>query len=865
MPALFPLAKLIRKKPPKAQQKNNALDFDIKLDQSIAIIQVVKALGEMLPFPYLKATADVALRVLEPLRLARTNRQDFEALVQDITNIIVQIRTVALELSSNGATCSPAFQAKCLRFTTILSDISIELSSIRRDIVDISTASLTTLSIQRLIKAFQQRLQTEIQVLQVTTMLEIQSSVDETRNVVNHIQSMTDTIVSRLENVPPSAFTDYPHLENYVQLRIGELRMLQGHGTSFGGSEYHAKYNESEKTLKLFQGEDAGQAWIKEIKFYHELQFVPRLRQLFGFTNTLDRLSLVFHDHGVPLAEYWETLPALDRLISTGMFISDWNASILPSRKQSGLKSTHKTVHSDIWPYFWSLHDLARPSQVLPMVNWQGQLAAALSLEHEDQAFRHYGTTTDVSDIQRLQTALTHQNRNIPIRDPAKIASQLAFDLSQRHHYFCKNAQVMESDALLCIMTQWSAHDPSRPRFAAYLSIPLTVPQSLPLGDWICYGEFDPSYTFLSHEDWTSLYIGDIPDGQTRTFEFHSSRPHTCLSGIEVLQYIPTVIKSLPSWMRDEELEVAYERYLGLYCTVQVSFHLPLNTEEQSRKHPLLFLPNSMPDLSSESLDLAAYLNTCCFVSFDSDGHTRASLKQIAKAGYHITIGNIKIHHQENSLDTSQVEALCKAAELWDGFPELPPNTAWHDVVPPSNRAHSLDRSARPPQRREVLYDHVHGKDFARLEPAHSSLCDLNSPYECICDILDNHFRLREATPKDPDYPLCCVPCEACEYEHMPKKAKRTRSLDRFDRLRRSIARWIHFMNITDMDSHDLQFYYLESPNIPPWNSHTDLLSVVGFGNSMPRRGRSGISPWTQLVYPDDEPERRGRSRVKLP
>ncbi|KAH8817640.1 hypothetical protein DL96DRAFT_1622978 [Flagelloscypha sp. PMI_526] len=842
------LAKLIKKKWRKAPPKDPSFDLDVKLDHSIVLIQVLKALGEMLPFPYIKGTADLALKVLEPIRLARTNRQDFEGLVQDINSILLQIRDLSLELSSSGTTSAPALEAKCMKFTKILSDILIDLALIRRDIVDGSKATMTTPAMQQLIKSFQNRLQIEVQAFQVTTILEIHSSVQITNEAVSQLQQVTGTIASQLVSVSASGVPGYPHLENYVQLRMGELKILREAGRSSGASEYRVTYN-GDKTLKVFKGNNAEETWAEEIMFYHELQFKPRLRQLFGFTKTFDRLGLVFHDHGVPLAEYWEMLPPLERMINTGKFIADWNHLLMDLNERPALKSASSAVNDKVWPYFWTPGDLAIESQVLPMVNGQGLLAAALSREQRNQAFRHHGTTTSISDIESLQTALTHKDHNKTINDPARIVAQLAHDLARRHNFtFVEAHPRMALESLLCVMTNGSPHDPLRPRFASYVSIPHPSAQEIKLRDWTLYGD---GYVQESHDGptYSSFCVMNIPDGETRTYHAQSSEPQISLSGTSLLQYLPDVIKSLPRTMRDEELHCAYENYIGLYFTVQISFFAP----RLQHYYPYLFLRRSVPILSNGELDFAALY----YVSFDSDGRTEASLKQIAQAGYRFTFGKIMLHCQENSIDLPQINALCSAAEIWDGFAQVPSTESWQHVRSSADRSHSLDRSYRPPQRPEIIYNHIHWKDFWLVGPPHSPLCDLINVNECICGVLESHYRCTIAVPEESSlYHKRCQQCKG-----LPKlvKQRRSQSLDRFDRLHRSVSRWIRFMEVTGMDPHDLRFYYLESPSVPQWGYYTSGFAVVGAGNGMPRRSRYDISPWTQLVYPEDE--ERGRIR----
>ena len=106
------------------------------LDNLVVVTKLVHDAGELAPFPYIKFTASVILRVLEVIRagsltlshvadlstrnsfqLVQKNRDDFEELAKSIVDIIVNIRDVLLAHPGVSDLCSN-FALRCNEFTT---------------------------------------------------------------------------------------------------------------------------------------------------------------------------------------------------------------------------------------------------------------------------------------------------------------------------------------------------------------------------------------------------------------------------------------------------------------------------------------------------------------------------------------------------------------------------------------------------------------------------------------------------------------------------------------------------------------------------------------------------------------------------
>ncbi|KAH8832485.1 hypothetical protein DL96DRAFT_659123 [Flagelloscypha sp. PMI_526] len=324
MPSIFSAVKRISRRTPKdpaTKSQTTQLRQDVKLDYWITTARLLKAAGENLPFPWLKGAADLVIQVLEPLRLARSNQQDFNALAQDILDTLRPIQDQAAALSNAGSSKTALLEEKCNKFTEILKDMLKDFEAVRTDTLHRKlAASWTTFAMQRLIQSFQDRLQKEVRMFNTSNIMDIHLSVHRTEDTTAHIQQTTEVISTKLNAIlPPPTQAQQPELENYRSLKVGDLRVMQTRNMD-QHSESHVFYK-GEKTWRTFRESDAEQRWIEEVKFYHTTRLHPHVRQLFGFTRSQDFLGLVFHEHSMPIREVWSVMPPIERVLSISRFV----------------------------------------------------------------------------------------------------------------------------------------------------------------------------------------------------------------------------------------------------------------------------------------------------------------------------------------------------------------------------------------------------------------------------------------------------------------------------------------------------------------------------------------------------------------
>ncbi|KAH8817622.1 hypothetical protein DL96DRAFT_392493 [Flagelloscypha sp. PMI_526] len=299
---------------------------DVKLDYCITSARLLKAAGENLPVPWLKGVSDLVLQVLEPLKLARTNKQDFDALAQDILDTLTLIQDQAARMNLEGSPETNLIEMKCASFTKILQDISKDFEAVKLDTVGTLTSAWTTPTMQRLIQSYQSRLQKEVQMFNLSNLVDIHASV----------QILTMKIDATL--TAPMTNDDPLELENYRSLKAGDLRVVAARIKQElnPDTECHALY-EGEKTWKTFRGSDAEKRWVSEIQFYHAARLQPHVRQLFGFIKSRAFLGLVFHDHMASLHDVWNRMAPVEMVFSLAQWVLWSVISPILNSQQFGL------------------------------------------------------------------------------------------------------------------------------------------------------------------------------------------------------------------------------------------------------------------------------------------------------------------------------------------------------------------------------------------------------------------------------------------------------------------------------------------------------------------------------------------------
>ncbi|KIJ24863.1 hypothetical protein M422DRAFT_274258 [Sphaerobolus stellatus SS14] len=84
------------------------------LDNAAFIVKLASATGELLPFPYLKGAATLVSTLLEPIQRIQQNKEDYQALMINVTNLLQALHEEISEDLQQGS-CSERLEQQCLR------------------------------------------------------------------------------------------------------------------------------------------------------------------------------------------------------------------------------------------------------------------------------------------------------------------------------------------------------------------------------------------------------------------------------------------------------------------------------------------------------------------------------------------------------------------------------------------------------------------------------------------------------------------------------------------------------------------------------------------------------------------------------
>ncbi|KAJ7592700.1 hypothetical protein C8J56DRAFT_481792 [Mycena floridula] len=92
------------------------------LDHLLSVTNLVMNSSDLMPFPYMKAGACLVVSILQTIKDARKNQEDFRELLTSIVGIVRLVRDQILQ-----SQISPIFDAQCTVFNDRLLDILTSL------------------------------------------------------------------------------------------------------------------------------------------------------------------------------------------------------------------------------------------------------------------------------------------------------------------------------------------------------------------------------------------------------------------------------------------------------------------------------------------------------------------------------------------------------------------------------------------------------------------------------------------------------------------------------------------------------------------------------------------------------------------
>ncbi|KAF8992178.1 hypothetical protein BDQ17DRAFT_235945 [Cyathus striatus] len=186
-----------RRKPTRPLQEKDWLQI------AITAVKLVKSTGDFAPFPFVNSAANVVLVLLESLKAVYINREDFQALTEDIVHIITRIRDHAISQSYDGEILAQ----ECRKFTDILQNLKIDMESTINMESGFMSQVMLSEQTKGLIARYRQILSSELQISLLETTLQILATVKKP-----HRQSDVEMQV--------------PELANYKQIKMGDIHRL---------------------------------------------------------------------------------------------------------------------------------------------------------------------------------------------------------------------------------------------------------------------------------------------------------------------------------------------------------------------------------------------------------------------------------------------------------------------------------------------------------------------------------------------------------------------------------------------------------------------------------------------------------------
>ncbi|KAH8832483.1 hypothetical protein DL96DRAFT_1694624 [Flagelloscypha sp. PMI_526] len=845
MPSIFSAVKKISRRTPKDPTKKShstQLRQDVKLDFWITTARLLKAAGENLPFPWLKGAADLAIQVIEPLRLARSNQQDFSALAQDIIDTLRPIQDQAAALNSAGSSKTALLEEKCKKFTEILKEMLKDFEAVRTDILQRkSAASWTTPAMQRLIQSYQDRLRKEVRMFNTSNIMDIHISVHRTEDTTAQIQQTTEIISTKLNAIlPPPTQSQQPELENYRSLKVGDLRVMQTRNMG-QLSESHVFYK-GEKTWRIFREGNAEQSWIEEVKFYHTTRFHPHIRQLFGFTQSQDFLGLVFHEHSMPIYEVWSEMPPIERVLSVSQFYLQWNKALGSLLSQP---SSQELICQNTW---LALGNEAYINSNTALSSWadrSGGLHVVFSSVNKLPALRYKPNLKFSSFLYNMGTIRHLRKIFLSSRDNISQTDALDFykiiDITARESVqdiLCRRISLgsyIETSASLSVQSSFSNSWASHHAYIHNIAPPF---QTIRV-HWRSF-----SFVALDRATDTSWYRESLQLNRTTNFFFSGDSIPAQTWTILAFQHIPAALDTLRELFRPNFRNNEFTWVYEYPDKIELNIHIEVLGSKPPTLLLHIFLCPQLFAFKTKQYDASDLF----YLSFDPLGQVRLKEHDLHRLGLVVTSGFFT-RSKRKTLASFAVEAISEVVKSCDSpFPDsLQPVRDW--PITRVARYSSVDRFVEYPRPFHVQYDHIHAKSA----PLHEALCSLVCQMDgCICrEVRIQQFGVDLDVPYIPNYALSS-PCP-CHNEDSPasRKRRKAKSLDRADRIDKAISKWIYLLKATGMNSRDLHGWYVDP-------SCEFRSKYPRYELPPPGPRRSGISPWTTLIQPMTS--ERGRS-----
>ncbi|KAH8832489.1 hypothetical protein DL96DRAFT_1704552 [Flagelloscypha sp. PMI_526] len=822
MPSFISVVKRITQRPSKkssspSTSKDAQFKTDVRLDYCITSARLLKAAGENLPFPWLKGASDLVLQVLEPLRLARTNQQDFDSLAQDILDTLRPIQDQAARLNLEGSSEIQFVESKCASFIT--HDMLRDFETVKSDTVNNSSSTWTTHTMQRLIQSYQSRLQKEVQIFNTSHLVEMHASVHKTATVMHLMSTKLDTALA-----PSPKKQQQSQLENYRSLKAGDLQVVATRNQEHSAeSESHILYK-GKKTWKTFHDNDAEKKWIQEIQFYHTSRLQPRVRQLFGFTQSQDFLGLVFHEYSMRPDTAWNKMGPIERVLSQAQLFTDWNEVLhfLSSTSFGEVVSRipyHETYSSPIPSENdgFAIYPLVDSSGALQVTfsSGENQEPGSLFLHHMADFPSKFPSIRDLRDIFVSRSSQVSPTNLIEIQ-------HVFYGLLPSFPDKCEAG--VQTNVSLRIDAVVDTN------FVSVAEI--TLPMKSMVADWSCWtkdrgvhqGVLTSKTNWRRYDQRCTSYVTF-----TGTLEFTSP-----MCGSPVFQYLPSFWNQVKKSkeFRDKTLSLKLDQpgHIGLELLTHALREIPLNSLYIFLRQELEFQYNGQLDLSD-----------VFYFSFDPLGTSRLTEFELQRFGIVIT------HSFDCSMDRKcvpghVVEAILALSD-YPGLPDDPVVKSSHRSLPAIQRTSSVDRFNRTPNSHQ---DHHYPHPLEIMDfTGHATLCHLTGGGDCVCPEARRQYLA--AGFKEGFHGDSGLQSGRCSCFPGDDKRRRSRSVDRADRMEMRISRWVNLArNMGRKYAGDLFAWYLHPHLIYHYTGYEDMEFHI----------RVVSSSW--MVDPS-EPERVGR------
>ncbi|KAH8832488.1 hypothetical protein DL96DRAFT_1582321 [Flagelloscypha sp. PMI_526] len=804
MPSFISVVKRITQRPSKkssspSTSKDTQFKTDVRLDYCITSARLLKAVGENLPFPWLKGASDLVLQVLEPLRLARTNQQDFDSLAQDILDTLRPIQEQAARLNLEGSLETRFVELKCASFT------------VKSDTLSNSSSAWTTPTMQRLIQSYQSRLQKEVQMFNLSNMVDIHASVHKTAIETQIMSAKLDTVLA-----PPLTKKEQPELENYRSLKAGDLRVVATRNQE-RETESHVLYK-GKKTWKTFHDDDAEKRWIEEIQFYHTSRLQPRVRQLFGFTQSQDFLGLVFHEHSMSPVDVWSKMAPIESIFSQAHFFHDWNEALhfLSSTPFGQLvnKETYFGPHPD------SLTPENDRLSLRPLVDCSGALQVTLSSNRNRNPAGLYfflhpisGEPYKPQDIQSLQDVFLSHHSHISHSHVTELYNLISRMLPGIHAGFETTIRAAVSLRVDAPGTGFSS--------IAEINLPLHL-VTVTWKNWPGSPKFS-----LPRASWQRTIIPDSPGTSYFTFS----------SKFESMTDINVAFQLLPRfWNRVNESNEFRHRATKLTFDHPGFINLVLRVDVLvPESHVLYLFIQQELQVDNGIVDLSDIF----YLSFDSLGASRLTERDLHRSGFMITHSFYHLRGRRQ-VSVQARKAILELADSSSLTEDLAAEKFLQWPAPVTRRSSSVDRMIRTPNPHRV-HTSLHHRRY--YPSGHEPLCELAGDEECVCLEARRQCVARGSFTD-----------RFTEDIREPKR-QRARSIDSANRITTRILRWMALaQNIGITSSGELRDWYL-FPAM--FDSYENDPQRICFSNRP-------VSPWMVLVDPSGS-EQVGRPTLLRP